>query len=549
MTQNVNSNSLALNYDDTVPSALKSYLVGIIQVVVWVAFIWLWGSVLNITSGAVSMALLTVSMLPMCAFFWKQPEYGLITLMFFASGFLEPDFVDVRLPIAGGFEMRDILLLFLLGMAIVKQLIKHNVTIPMRSMGLTLVVFFLFVVFSLFKALFLEDVPSNWALSDARILSFYLIFFIVAWTIKTENALFILILGSFVIADTTAIIVLLQQRLGAYSYLIESMNDGSWEIWETAGAVRVVPPGIVYMYFMNLISIGLLIFARLKQLPRMLLVGNTLLLSIALLFTFTRSAWVASGIALLLMFPIVLFTFRRFIPRILLMGAATLAFSGASFTLMYESPRIENEAVQSLMQRFESIFTVSETVESNSLQWRLFEIQEATEALREQLWTGVGLGNSYRPLSAFQGEANGSWTDDDISTKRIDRFTRYVHTSYLALAVKLGIPALIILIIFMGISILKGISIFATLEYGAARGIVLAITTGVIGLLQWSVLHAHLMLASSTAVIGLVLGMIACIDTIYIRNTKNVLAEPPPSRTNPIDELKLRVRERFTGSA
>src|SRR5690606_11814129 len=102
-----------------------------------------------------------------------------------------------------GFEMRDILLLLLLGMAIVKQLTTRNVIIPLPSAGLTLIIFFLFVVFSLFKALFLENVPGNWALGDARILSFYLIFFIVAWSIKTENKLFVLIVGSFVIADIT----------------------------------------------------------------------------------------------------------------------------------------------------------------------------------------------------------------------------------------------------------------------------------------------------------------------------------------------------------
>jgi O-antigen ligase len=273
------------------------------------------------------------------------------------------------------------------------------------------------------------------------------------------------------------------------------------------------------------VSIALLIFGRYSQLERIFLILHSLLLTIALLFTFTRSAWVASSIAIVLMLPFVLLAYRHFLLRILLLGGATILFLLGSAGLLYENSRIEQKAAQGIVERFNTIFTVEDTLETNSLQWRLFESQEARKALSENFWTGVGLGNSYRPITVFQGEAQGAWTDNDISDERIDRFTRYVHTSYLALAVKLGVPALILLLCFVGLSILKGFSMFMTLANGAPRGIVLAVSVGLIGLLQWSILHAHLMLASSTAVVGLVIGIIASIHTIYIRNTTpNIVA-------------------------
>ncbi|MCI0714049.1 MAG: O-antigen ligase family protein [Chloroflexi bacterium] len=515
MLQQANMGSLrvAPPQDTTIPLTRIEHIVGVIG---WVLLLWAWGTLLNSTPNIVDAGILAATAIPALWFFWKQPAYGLIALMFFASGFLEPAFVDIRLPVGGGLEMRDIILLVMVGIVTLQRLILKSLPIPWWPVGPLLIVFYLFVLFSLFNALFFENVASNWALNDARILSFYLIFFVVAWSITTREALFTLIVGSFVVADITAMIVLIQQRLGAYNYLIPSMNDTSWQIWEASGAVRVVPPGIVFMYFMNLISIGLIFFTS-KSLTRTLfLIGHSVFLTTALLFTFTRSAWVASGIALAVMAVALMITFRAYLFQFFILATATLMLVVGGLGLFVSEPSVENDAVEGLGERFVTIFTLEDTIETNSLQWRLFENQEAAQAIRKQPLTGVGLGNSYRDITVFQGESLGRWTENDISYQRIDVFTRYVHTSYYAMAVKMGIPALIVFLLFCAAALINGFILYARLPNIAAKGLVLAVAVGMIGLLQWSLLHSHLVLASSTSVIGLMFGLSASIYNIYI---------------------------------
>jgi hypothetical protein len=488
----------------------------IVKIVAWIGLLWGWATLLEYAPDALDIAILLVSAVPAIIFFWKKPAYGIISLMFFTSGFLAPDIVDIRLPLVGGFELRDILMMVMLLLSIFRRLSMRHVPIPWWPVGGLLLAFMLMMVFSAVYAIGFEGGAKNWALSDARILLFYAVFFITAWNITNKESLYILVIGSFVIADMMAAIVLIQQKLGPYNYLLISMEDPSWQIWEQVGSTRVVPPGIIYMYFMMLISLGLTIYWNIDFQKTLLWIFHTVFLGAGLIFTFTRSAWVATGIAILLMIILMYPTYKPVLGRVAVIVGATALFLIGSLGLIYDNYAVDNPAVKAIFERFTSIFTVEDTLETNSLQWRMFENQEATKAILEHPLTGVGLGNSYRDLTVFQGEAQGQWTDGDISYKRIDRFTRYVHSSYYALTVKMGIPALLIFLAFCFASIFKSIRLYYRLPNGLAKGVSLAIGTGMVGLMQWSFLHAHLILAASTAVIGLMIGMLAAVHYLYV---------------------------------
>jgi O-antigen ligase len=203
------------------------------------------------------------------------------------------------------------------------------------------------------------------------------------------------------------------------------------------------------------------------------------------------------------------------------LSTATVMFLVGLIGLAIDETALENEAVAGIVERFMSIFTVEDTLETNSLLWRAFENQEAWKSIWKRPLTGVGLGGSYRPVTVFQGEAQGAWTDDDISYKRIDRFTRYVHSSYFAITVKMGIPALLIFLSFLLAAVVKSIDLHRYLPDSMAKGLTIAIAVGIVGLMQWSLLHAHLILASSTAVIGLMLGIVASIHYLYVSHPQN----------------------------
>src|SRR5688572_11806802 len=189
----------------------STILAGIVKTVAFVCTLWLWATIVERTSPLIDMGILIISAPPALYLFWRKPEYGLIALLFFGSGFLAPNIVDIRLPLLGGFEARDILLLSLLLMSLLKSLSRHELRVPLWPVGGLLLVFIILMFFSLFNALFLESVPGNWALSDARILFFYATFFITGWTINNKQSLYTLVIGGFVLADMVAAIILIQQ--------------------------------------------------------------------------------------------------------------------------------------------------------------------------------------------------------------------------------------------------------------------------------------------------------------------------------------------------
>ena len=487
----------------------------LLNVILWVLGLWIWGSLVNLLPSSISLVVVGITALPALTLFWKNPEYGVIALMFFVSGFLSPEFIEIRLPIGGGLEMGDILLFSMFGITFFQRLYRRNLVIPLWPAGGLLIGFLVIVVSSLLNAIVFENVPINWAFNDARILSYYSIFLIVGWSITNKQSLYVVILGSFIIADITALIVILQQFFGINNLILPAMSDPrGWSInYLTGGAVRVVPPGIVYIYFMMFISLGFMFFLRANKNKLVFWTANSVFLGISLLFTFTRSAWVASGISIALLAIVLFRIYQPYLLRILLLGCAFLMFVVGLLGLFIDFGTSDNPIVR----RFTSIFE-EDTVESLSLQWRLFELQEATKAILESPILGVGLGNSYRNLTTFNKEAIADHVQGDHSYIRYDRFTRYVHSSYWAIAVKMGFPGILVLMAFFIVVIFKSIFLYSSLSNDMAKGLTITVGLAMFGLLQWSIMHAQLMLESSTIVIGLVLGLLASINSIYIMN-------------------------------
>jgi O-antigen ligase len=171
--------------------------------------------------------------------------------------------------------------------------------------------------------------------------------------------------------------------------------------------------------------------------------------------------------------------------------------------------------VTGLADRFVSLLTPDDTMETSSLQWREFENGKALESILKHPLLGVGLGGRYRELTTFQGESLGLWTRGSQAADQITLFTRYVHNSYLSIAVKMGVPALLVLAWFCLAFLVGSWKIYREASTPESRGIVLGILASFAGLLAWSYYHAHLIKAESTPVIGLMTGLIAVVDHLH----------------------------------
>ncbi len=481
--------------------------------------------------ATLSLALLGLG-LPIAFLLWHRPEVGLLALIFLASSFIPASIVDLRLPIGGGLDLRDLVLIGLFGIVCLQELGRETLAIPWWPVGGPLLLFLIMAVFSAFYALVLEHVEANWALGDLRILSLYTTFYITLWSIKRPEQLKTLLVGLFIIADLTTIIIYLQQFLGAGNPLLQAMmSTRDWRIYEQVGAVRVVPAGQVLMHFMWFVALGLLLLARPNQRLRAFCVTQLLYIGGGHLLSYMRAQWVALFIGLGLAFIILMPRLKQNLAKaaVITCCVALLFVAG----VIMGGPISEASAtpfVAGISERFGSLLTPAETAGTGSLQWRAFEIEKALQAIRNQPLTGVGLGNRYRELSAYHEEASGQLTRGSIATGEVSRFTRYVHNSYVSIAVKMGIPGLFALLWFCAAALFKGFQVYRHMPDSEHKGMVLGILVAFAGLLVWSYFHAHLIKAESTGTIGIMAALIGSIAYIHGRGS---VSRPSRDRSLP----------------
>ncbi len=456
--------------------------------------------------------------LPIIFLLWQRPEVGLLALIFLTGSFIPANIIDLRLPIGGGLDLRDLVLIGLFGLVFLRELSHGTLTVPWWPVGGPLLLFLMMAVFSAFYALFFEHVESNWALSELRILVLYSTFFITLWSIKRPEQLKVMIVGLFLIADLTTGIIYFQQFLGADHPLLQAMMmNQDWSVYEQAGVLRIVPAGQVLMHFMWFVALGILVLARPNWRLGAFCIIQLCFIGGGHILTYMRAQWLALVVGLGLVCIILAPIYKRHPAKAAVMIYSTALLLVAAIVIV-SGPLSKVSAMpfaSGITERFISILTPSQTAESESLQWRDFEIEKALQAIRRQPLTGVGLGNRYRELTAYQSEASGLWTRNSVAAGEVSRFTRYVHNSYVAIAVKMGVPGLLVFLWFSAAVLFKGFQVYWDLPGSEYKGMVLGILVGFASLLVWVYFHAHLIKAESTATIGLMVALIGSISNKY----------------------------------
>lgn len=461
---------------------------------------------------------------PVVLLVWFRPEFGLLSLIFLTSSFVPANVVDLRLPIGGGLDLRDLVLIGMLGLLIFRGLTHNSLRIPWWPVGLPLILFLTMAIFSASYALVFQRVESNWALGELRNVIYYALFFVAAWGIEGRRQLIITLVGLFAIADLVAVLVVLQQLLGPNNAILAAMSGTHWHLWEQAtgssafGTLRVVPPGHVLMYVMMIVAFCLMTFAPRTARLRAILEMQILFLGIGLFLTYTRAQWAASIVVLGLIAIMRLPAFKASLARYLIIGVSTLLIA---LPVVGElQPSLENSP---------SLNVLAARVSENTADWRVFETEEALRSISQHPILGVGLGNSYRGLTLMGGEAQGWWSAGGLAAGEVSRFTRYIHNSHLAIAVKMGVPALMTFLWFCTAYTVCGWRLYQNLADQQLKGLVLALTTSFLGLLFWAVLHSHLVETESTSVVGLMAGLLASVHCLQEGWTGSALLHQAPA--------------------
>jgi len=477
---------------------------------------------------ALLLALIGIG-IPAFLLIWSRPEFGLIGILFFTSSFISPeDILDLRLPIGGGLDFQDVFFLLVVGMLVFRVLIKKKPITLLGGVGIGLAIFLAMAVFSIVFALVFQNTESNWALNDFRNLLHYCLFFITLWNIEEKKQIDIIHYGMYLIADISVVIIILQQFAGANNPLLLAMSRSrDWRIYERASGARVIPASHLIMHYWWIISFAMLAFTPRKSRWRIFYIFQIIFIGVGHMLTYVRSQWVASVIGLGLMAYILIPKFRDQMPKIIILAVAlamvfTTVIGVVGLDAISKFPLFEG-----IVDRAVSLFNPVQVAESNSLQWRAFENREAINAILKDPLTGVGLGGRYRDLTTLAGEAMGWMTRDDISAGVVSRFTRYVHNSYLHIAVKMGIPALAVLLTSFILFIGKGWKAYQNMDDSMYKGMVLGILLSFIGILAWAYFHTHLLKLESIPIIAITIGLVGGI----MKNHTSWISQPPPENT------------------
>lgn len=464
--------------------------------------------------------------IPIIYLLWQRSEFGLIAIVFLATSFISADIVDIRLPIGGGMDLRDLTMVTVFGVAFFRELVRGRLYVPWLSVGGPLALFLLIAVFSAFYALAYQHVETNWALGDLRILILYTTFFVTLWSVKQEKQFKVLLLGLFLIADLTAGVIYLQQFVGADNPLLAAMTQTrDWRVYQQAGAVRVMPAGQMLMHFMWFAALGMLLFTHVQS-WQFFYAFQLIYLGGGHILTYTRAQWLAMlvgiGLVLIVFFPRYK---NHLIKAAVVIGSTALLVWTSILVGGAWLDAADHPFIAGIVMRFGSLFTPGETAETGSLQWRAFETETALASIAAHPWTGVGLGGRYRSLTTLSGEADGNLARGSLVDGEISRFTRYIHNSYLSIAVKMGLPGLAAFLWFWSAVLISGFQHYRCMPDSYFKGVVLGIWVGFASLPVWCYFHAHLIKAESTGTIGMLTALVGVSAIMSGRKIDRIFAK------------------------
>jgi O-antigen ligase len=280
-----------------------------------------------------------------------------------------------------------------------------------------------------------------------------------------------------------------------------------WRVYQEAGAVRVIPAGHVLMHFMWFMALTLLLLGRPGRRMAAFYVAQLLFIGGGHILAYTRAQWVAMLAGVGALAVLLLPRYSRYLGRaaVLTLCVAMLLAASVAGGLLRSGPA--SPFITGVAQRFGSLLNPSETAETGSLQWRDYEIEKAFQALEKQPLTGVGLGSRYRNVTVFMEESSGWWTRGSIAAGEVSRFTRYVHNSYVSIAVKMGIPGIAVLLLFFAAALWKGFQAYRKQLNPEYQAVILGAVIGCASMLIWCYYHAHLIKAESTPVIAVMVAL------------------------------------------
>ncbi len=429
---------------------------------------------------------------------WRREETGvLIIIILTASVIYEEQLPSVPTPV-GNLHLVDIFFWLLLAILIIKHHRIYEQWLHRTRLDLPLIAFWLIALGAVVLAVTRKGVPVRAALSEFRIVTYYLLFFMMTHLPHRMRLLKRLTVGLYAIAALVVFFMIVQVMVGHAMVLIPARVESLATMGRTySNTIRVIPPGNTLIFVMLMVSVAEVIIHRVTLL-RVIVAG---LLLCGLIIGFNRNLWLPAMMMVGLMFLV-----GRSQHRIKLMAAGLVFLFVASTTVTYAN--IQNGRlkayIDSSWDRLWSLTRGRELFTKGTLIDRVIENRLAKEQIIAHPFEGIGLGNNYR---------------DDVDWN--PKLNAYIHNGYLWILMKVGLVGFIPFMWMMVWGAWRGLANWHRIAAPYWQSIVLGFTMAHLGMMLSAFVNPVFMQWHSTPLIGLVLGGNEMILSLTRKNVKD----------------------------
>lgn len=430
----------------------------------------------------------------------KRPDLALLGILVLTSSIIFEEALPVISTGVGRFHVTDVILLALFGLIGLRWLVEPDFKIIRTPLDGPLLAFFSVALLSTFIAILRSSVTIRPALSGVRVVTYYLVFFVVTNLVREERQLNLLSRGLSLIATITAAAMVAQFLLGESVALLPGRVETlATEGARYSGVTRILPPGqslVVVSFIVATVTLVLDKFRPVSTL-RFLQWG---LVGLAVILTFNRNNWVGVILAVLLLAYLVRGQAqdRR---RLAGWGLVVLFLAAVLLLPAFDQPESQVAMfVRAASERLTSLVS-TDTYEDqqSSLRWRDLEYEYAFLQIASHPLLGLGLGATYRP---WDPRLDRKGPDDSGFDGR-----HYVHNGHVWILVKSGLLGYLCLMWLSLAFLVRGFKYWRRIPESHMRGTVLGFTLVYLTVLIASVTSPMFMEWHWTPVIGLMMGV------------------------------------------
>lgn len=416
---------------------------------------------------------------------WAREEWGILTIIIMTASVIYEEQLPVIQTAVGNFHLIDLFLFFLLLSIFLKKVLNAERRLQQTPLDGSLIIFYLFAVLSTIIAVTVFSVSIRNALSELRIITYYLVFFLVTNLVRDEKQLKRLIHGLNFVAAIVVLFMILQAILGTSLMIIPARVESLSTMGEIrATTIRVITPGNSLIFVMFIVACCSLIIQKSRY--NFIVMTNILLLGLGLIIGFNRNLWIPGILVMILFFFLVTAPVKiRYI------GLLSLMVFGLTALTIYahiSGGKLKNYT-ESAYDRLITITRGQDLIQRDTLIDRIIENQFAVEKIKNQPLLGIGLGNDYRK-------------DIDWNPK----LNAYIHNGFLWILMKIGIFGFIAFMCFLIHAICRGLRYWKQIQDDYLRCVAIGFMLACLGFMMSALMNPVFMQWHSSPIIGLMLG-------------------------------------------